>query len=66
MTDTGDSKPPAGAAGGEGGEEKRIYERKDDAYFGYYAMLSHQAQMLQVRVRSSHALSALRRSTMRG
>lgn len=30
-------------------EDNKVYERKDDAYFGYYALLSHQAQMLQVR-----------------
>jgi hypothetical protein len=31
------------------GETAKVYEKKDDAYFGYYALLSHQAQMLQVR-----------------
>ncbi|CAO1617663.1 unnamed protein product [Sympodiomycopsis kandeliae] len=38
-----------------GQEEGRtqVYERKDDAYFGYYALLSHQAQMLQDAVRTS-------------
>lgn len=39
------------APGGGGNEEdagSKVYERKDDAYFGYYALLSHQAQMLQV------------------
>lgn len=30
-----------------------IYEQKDEAYFGYYSMLSHQAQMLQDTVRTA-------------
>ncbi|KAN0059736.1 hypothetical protein ACQY0O_008308 [Thecaphora frezii] len=30
-----------------------IYEDKDEAYFGYYALLSHQAQMLQDSVRTA-------------
>ena len=30
-----------------------IYDSKDDAYFGYYSLLSHQAQMLQDTVRTS-------------
>lgn len=29
------------------------YEKKDTAYFQYYALLSHQAQMLQDAVRTS-------------
>lgn len=29
------------------------FEAKDDAYFTYYALLSHQAQMLQDTVRTS-------------
>ncbi|WFD24498.1 type I protein arginine methyltransferase [Malassezia equina] len=39
-------------AGGraEGGSK---YDRKDEAYFGYYSMLTHQAQMLQDSVRTS-------------
>lgn len=41
----------SGAASSEpkDGETAKVYEKKDDAYFGYYALLSHQAQMLQVR-----------------
>ncbi|EPQ29622.1 uncharacterized protein PFL1_02841 [Pseudozyma flocculosa PF-1] len=30
-----------------------IYDDKDEAYFGYYALLSHQAQMLQDSVRTA-------------
>lgn len=30
-----------------------IYEQKDEAYFGYYSMLSHQSQMLQDSVRTT-------------
>lgn len=30
-------------------EPKAHFEDKDKAYFGYYSLLSHQAQMLQVR-----------------
>ncbi|SNX82243.1 related to HMT1 - hnRNP arginine N-methyltransferase [Melanopsichium pennsylvanicum] len=30
-----------------------IYEQKDEAYFSYYSMLSHQAQMLQDTVRTT-------------
>ena len=29
------------------------YEEKDEAYFSYYAMLTHQAQMLQDSVRTT-------------
>ncbi len=42
MTTT--SKPQAHSASASAAE---IYEQKDEAYFGYYSMLSHQAQMLQ-------------------
>lgn len=39
--------PPAAPAPAD---ERETYDRKDEAYFSYYAMLTHQAQMLQVRV----------------
>lgn len=34
-------------------EDGSKYDRKDEAYFGYYSMLTHQAQMLQDSVRTS-------------
>lgn len=36
-----------------GAEDGSKYDRKDEAYFGYYSMLTHQAQMLQDSVRTS-------------
>ncbi|KAL4399451.1 hypothetical protein ACI68E_003831 [Malassezia pachydermatis] len=33
---------------GEPTEEESKYDRQDEAYFSYYSMLTHQAQMLQV------------------
>ena len=33
--------------------EQVRYEEKDEAYFSYYAMLTHQAQMLQDSVTTS-------------
>ncbi|KAJ1032402.1 hypothetical protein NDA16_000428 [Ustilago loliicola] len=38
---------------GSGSVAAEIYEQKDEAYFGYYSMLSHQAQMLQDTVRTA-------------
>ena len=35
------------------------YEKKDTAYFQYYALLSHQAQMLQDTVRTSSYQKAI-------
>jgi len=39
-------------AGGQAEDDSK-YDRKDEAYFGYYSMLTHQAQMLQDSVRTS-------------
>lgn len=44
------SKPAPSNASAAANE---IYEQKDEAYFGYYSMLSHQAQMLQDTVRTA-------------
>lgn len=41
------------AMAAERADGDRKYERQDDAYFGYYSMLTHQAQMLQDSVRTS-------------
>ena len=46
MTMTTDPRPAASSSA-------EIYEQKDEAYFGYYSMLSHQAQMLQDTVRTA-------------
>lgn len=41
------------------------YEQKDEAYFGYYSMLSHQAQMLQDTVRTAAYQRAILNSASR-
>ncbi|KAJ9479817.1 putative Protein arginine N-methyltransferase 1 (putative) [Pseudozyma hubeiensis] len=43
----------AAASGSSSAAAAEIYEQKDEAYFGYYSMLSHQAQMLQDTVRTT-------------
>jgi hypothetical protein len=40
-------------------ESGGIYEKKDTAYFQYYALLSHQAQMLQDSVRTTSYQKAI-------
>lgn len=47
MTASSSDNPSSSSAAAE------IYEQKDEAYFGYYSMLSHQAQMLQDTVRTA-------------
>lgn len=46
---TGDEPPP----------QDELYEQKDEAYFSYYSMLTHQAQMLQDSVRTSAYQTAI-------
>lgn len=43
-------------AGKDQDQEKKPYESKDEPYFSYYSLLSHQAQMLQVSRLLSHSL----------
>ncbi|WFD05901.1 type I protein arginine methyltransferase [Malassezia vespertilionis] len=40
-------------------KEETLYDRKDEAYFSYYSMLTHQAQMLQDAVRTSTYQNAI-------
>ncbi|PWZ00877.1 S-adenosyl-L-methionine-dependent methyltransferase [Testicularia cyperi] len=47
------SKTTSTAAAADNSGPIDIYEQKDEAYFGYYSMLSHQAQMLQDGVRTA-------------
>lgn len=45
--------PENAASSSSAAAAAEIYEQKDEAYFGYYSMLSHQAQMLQDTVRTA-------------
>lgn len=48
-----DTAPSSSALAQAAASSSEIYEQKDEAYFGYYSMLSHQAQMLQDAVRTA-------------
>ncbi|WFC97045.1 type I protein arginine methyltransferase [Malassezia brasiliensis] len=47
------------AADASGAAPDERYDEKDEAYFSYYAMLTHQAQMLQDAVRTSAYQNAI-------
>lgn len=50
---SGAAKPTSSSTDAAAAAAAEIYEQKDEAYFGYYSMLSHQAQMLQDTVRTA-------------
>ncbi len=62
-------EPTSGSSKSSKSGEKAPYEEKDNAYFGYYANLTHQMQMLQDAARTSvyqRAIQANARACIEG